>query len=481
MITKNISIDEFDSLVSLIRSRTGLRVSDTKTDDMFEAIGNLLVSRRLTGATALLMKLNTLPSTDTLWQELIDIITVGETYFFRNQDQFNALRAEVIPALVNKRRESGNKYLRLWCAGCATGEEPYSLAILLRELIPDYQSWQITLLATDINEASLERAKRGIYRSWSFRNETPPAVQQRWFKADDDNFRLDPAIKNMVTFRSLNLVSDEYPSFESGLTHLDLILCRNVTIYFDQETTRKVVARFYESLIPNGWLVVGHSEPMASTYHEFAPRNFTNTVLYQKSAEPLASVVQPELAPANSIERGMAFAATPTPQIWPRVPQPAIVSPDQGKTLKSSRPQAQVEAQSAPVPMTAWQRAKAAADVEGWQEALVFLAEAEAEDKFQPQVLYLRAIIQLHLEDVGGAFISLRQALYCDSQFALAYFTLGELYERSGDYKNAARQWKSAQTAITSLEPNTHLPFGEDMTVDMLSGLLKSAMKRLPA
>src|SRR6185369_14036564 len=116
---------------------------------------------------------------------------------------------------------------------CATGEEAYSLAMLLCELLPDYQTWQITLIATDINTASLEHAKRGIYRSWSFRNETPHEIKERWFSVKKDSFKLNDSLKHMVTFRPLNLVSDEFPSFESGLTHMDLIMCRNVTIYFD--------------------------------------------------------------------------------------------------------------------------------------------------------------------------------------------------------------------------------------------------------
>src|SRR5579871_3318133 len=260
------SAEEFETLVTLIRQRTGLTVSDTRTDDILSAISKLVDKHRLTGISALVGALRVDSTAGELWQQLVELVTVGETYFFRNEAQFRALRAEILPPLISRRRDSGNKYLRLWCAGCATGEEPYSLAILLRELLPDYRTWHITLLATDINAASLEQAKRGVYRAWSFRNETPDDVKDRWFCADGESYKIQQSIKDMVAFDTLNLISDDYPSLESGISHIDLILCRNVTIYFDVETTRQVVKRFHEALSNEGWLIVGHSEPAAAIY-----------------------------------------------------------------------------------------------------------------------------------------------------------------------------------------------------------------------
>jgi chemotaxis protein methyltransferase CheR len=451
---------DLEKLTDLIRGRTGLSVSDTKREDVIQAFKNLLVTHRLTGLPALFNSLNMLPVTNALWQELIDIITVGETYFFRNPDQFAALRSEVLPALVHARRASGHKYLRVWCAGCATGEEPYSLAIMLHELLPDFQAWQIMLLATDINVTSLERAKRGLYRSWSFRNETPTEIQ-RWFKRNGETYELDSAIRNMVVFTPLNLVSDIYPSIINGVSHLDLILCRNVTIYFDQDTTRQIIGRFYESLTDNGWLIVGHSEPTTTLYQAFTPCNFPNTIFYQKPAHAQRNASAP-IGAAPSVTRPSPIAAA--------------------LPVRSTEVQKEPKApQTKPLPTLAlWEQAKAAADQERWQDALVLLATAEAENKFQPQVFYLRAMVQLHLDDASGAQMSLRQALYCDPQFVLAHYTLGELYQRAGDYKNAARCWKTAETLLAPLDPQAHLPFGEDLTVEMLQGLIAFAGKRLP-
>lgn len=447
------SVEDIEKLTGLIRVRTGLGVSDTKTDDIAQAIEKLVSSRRLASVSALMNMLSRAKTSESVWQELIEIITVGETYFYRNEAQFEALRTEIFAPLIAKRRESGNKYLRVWCAGCATGEEAYSLAMLLCELLPDYQNWQITLIATDINTASLEHAKRGIYRSWSFRNETPDDIKHRWFTPVGETFKLNDVIKHMVTFGSLNLVSDVYPSFESGIAHFDVIVCRNVTIYFDQETTRAVIGKFYETLNNNGWLVVGHAEPNSSIYSDFTPRNFPNTVVYQKT--------QSEFVPVQSTPN---FEPIPPEPVFPK-PAPRIVPIEPAPEPALAKP--------------TWEDAKAAADLEDWQEALILLAKAESENRFQPQVYYLRAIVQLHLDDLSGAHASLRQSLYCDPKFVLAHYTLGELYEMQGDIKNAKRSWKMALTGIEGLDPQSHLPFGEDLTVEMLQGLLIHGLQRI--
>jgi chemotaxis protein methyltransferase CheR len=201
-----------------------------------------------------------------VWQRLIHAVTIGETYFFSNSPQLEALRMEVFPALINERRKAGILQLRIWSAGCATGEEPYSIAIMLRELLPDIEAWNISLLATDINVNFLQEARAGLYRNKSFRNETPEVVRERWFISGENDFQIKPIIQKMVSFRHLNLITDDYPSYDSSTMHMDVILCRNVTIYFSSDTTRQVASRFYRALNHNGWLVVGHSEQRADVY-----------------------------------------------------------------------------------------------------------------------------------------------------------------------------------------------------------------------
>ena len=168
MLTSTASIE---ALYNLIASRTGLVLSSHQFSDISRILDELATSAGVTQPDDLLAFLLVQPETHPLWQRIVHTITVGETYFFRNKPQFDALRSHVLPGLIDARRQSGNKHLRLWSAGSATGEEPYSLAILLRELLPDIETWSISILATDINEEYLAQARRGIFRPRSFRSE----------------------------------------------------------------------------------------------------------------------------------------------------------------------------------------------------------------------------------------------------------------------------------------------------------------------
>jgi len=148
-----------------------------------------------------------------------------------------ALRHTVLPAIIQERRQKNFKQLRIWSAGCATGEETYTLAMLLAELLPDIQQWSISLLSTDINAAYLAFAQKGIYTKRSFRGETPSELAQTWFIQNEGRYQVKPEIRRLVTFAPLNLIEDEYPSFANHTTNMDLIVCRNITIYFDKPTT----------------------------------------------------------------------------------------------------------------------------------------------------------------------------------------------------------------------------------------------------
>jgi chemotaxis protein methyltransferase CheR len=336
--------------------------------------------------------------------------------------------------------------------------------MLLHELLPDIESWRITVLGTDINLAFLERAKRGLYRASSFRNETPEYVQKRWFKPTPEGYQLDQVIRDKVTFLPLNLANNSYPLFENFTMNMDLIVCRNVTIYFDQATMRDIVGRFCRALGDTGRLMVGHSELSTTIYQEFSTRNYERIVYYQKVA--VAQNQQETLPVTSSREERLSVpcpVAVPPPAPKP-TPQPltdAEESQDQGLEV-------------------AWSRAKEAADREKWDEALAYLMQVEPPHMFRPEFHYLHGLVQMAAENVDKALWAWRQALYCDPMFALAHYSLGELYEQRGEHKIAARHWHQALAAIAKLEPQHRLLFSEDITVEMLQGLLTYRVGGLP-
>src|SRR5690606_9927070 len=172
---------EYEQVVQLISTRVGLQFNDHRHKTLQTALDQLLVSGELANLPDLLARLETSENSDSLWQQIIQALTVGETYFYRNQAHVNALYQHVLPTLIEARRKAGCRQLRIWSAGCATGEEPYTLAMILHDLIPDIDNWSISLLATDVNLDYLKRARAGYYRTPSFRGETPDWGQERWF------------------------------------------------------------------------------------------------------------------------------------------------------------------------------------------------------------------------------------------------------------------------------------------------------------
>ncbi len=455
---------DYDNLYDLIQERTGMMLDEHRRDKVRKALGTLLEP---TGHN-LLPKLLEYPPTHSLWQELIHAITIGETYFFRNKAQLNALRMDVLPELISQRRSSGNQQLRFWSAGCATGEEAYSLAMLLRELIPDIDYWSITILATDINLNYLKYAREGVYRSNSFRGETPEVVRERWFTPEDNGYRLHPAVRKMVTFAPLNLVTSDYPSFENGTMNLDLIMCRNVTIYFDREVIVEIIPRFYQALHNTGWLVVGHSETVTDIHQGFVPCNFKNAVLYQKQDMEVDTPLPPPVIPANPVKPPPSL---PLPK--PRPKLPPVVKPKPPPQEEKQQPQEESPLEEA------LRLARYAADHEHWDEAMEWLDKAEKEDRLQPQVHYLRALVHLQNGENAAAILALRRSVYCDPDFAMAHYTLSELYEKQGNYKEAARHCRQARAAIDGLDPQQKLSYTEDLTVEMLRALLKQHIQLL--
>lgn len=219
------------------------------------------------------------------WKELILLLTVGETFFFRDQGQIALLKNRLLPeiieykqslAIANKSKPS----IRIWSAGCSTGEEAYSLAILLNEVIGDCSQWKISILGTDINHESIEKAKRGIYGSWSFRM-VKPELQKRYFNQCNNYWEVSLPIRNMVTFCFGNL-QDKFPNYTSNIHDMDIIICRNVFIYFDFDTISKIIKKFHNTLRPGGYLITGHTEIHSQNLSGLQSKVFPESLAYQR-------------------------------------------------------------------------------------------------------------------------------------------------------------------------------------------------------
>ena len=272
MVTGVILRDEsFKQLRDFIYEQCGIFIPDTK---------KYLIEKRLAGR----LQVNRLNDFDQYMgllrgsrhgeeiTPLIDAITTNETYFFREPDHFSVFLDHIVPELLRP----GMKNINVWSSACSTGEEPYTLAILLKE---KYPGLKFGILGSDISNATLEAARKGVYNSYSVRN-TPEQYAARYFRRCDNCYELSTAIKECVRFININLVSDRKINFPVGM---DVIFCRNVLIYFDVKSKRKAVSNLYDSLNPGGYLIIGKSEGLHDITRAFKPVIIDNTLIYQRT------------------------------------------------------------------------------------------------------------------------------------------------------------------------------------------------------
>jgi chemotaxis protein methyltransferase CheR len=209
---------------------------------------------------------------------LLNEITIGETCFFRNQPQLDALRNIVIPKMLELKSKLPFRRLRIWSAGCSTGEEPYTLSMLLLEE-GRLKDWTLEILATDLNERSLAHAKEALYGTYSTRN-LKTLYRQKYFASVGEQLQVQPAARSHISFNRLNLSDDARMTFMKGL---DVIFCCNVLIYFDLASKRRVIEHFYNDLLPHGYLFLGHSESLYGVSEDFRLVHLPGTTAYVKA------------------------------------------------------------------------------------------------------------------------------------------------------------------------------------------------------
>lgn len=220
---------------------------------------------------------------------LLNEITIGETCFFRNQPQLDALRNIVIARIVEGRTTMALRHFRIWSAGCSTGEEPYTLSmIMLEETAGRLKGWTFEILATDLNERSIAQCKQGSYGDYSTRNLTP-YFREKYFLPRGDELVVNPEVKAQVNFTRVNLLDSAPMSVIEGV---DLILCCNVLIYFDVTSKRRVIRHFYNSLLPHGYLFLGHSESLFGVSDDFRLVHLPSVTAY----------IKPEMKPLPPLE-----------------------------------------------------------------------------------------------------------------------------------------------------------------------------------
>jgi chemotaxis protein methyltransferase CheR len=274
-----LSVALTEAFIKLIAQQTGLEIRERDQADLSEKIFlrmkaiNILFPEEYYK----FLRYNTIQSYQE-WQRLVLLLTNLESYFFRDQEQFSLLRDRILPELIQSKEH--NKTLRICSAGCSTGEEPLSIAILLKELIPDLEQWNLMILGVDINQEALKKARQGIYTPWSLRS-IDPEIMQRYFLHINNQYHLDLQIKQMVKFKYINLVKDSFNEHDE-MRDMDLIICRNVFIYFEASAITKILDKFNQILQASGYLITGHTELCGQDLSHFETKLFPESLVYIK-------------------------------------------------------------------------------------------------------------------------------------------------------------------------------------------------------
>lgn len=381
--------------------------------------------------------------TDVLAQQL----TIGETYFFRDRAAFDALETRILPALLIARASS--RRLRIWSAGCSTGEEPYSISMLLERAIPDIEHWNISILATDIDPQSLARAERGCYGEWSFR-ELAPADRHAFFRRDTHGrWEIAPRVRRRVEFRYLNLVQEPFPAVESGTNAIDLIFCRNVLMYFEQARALDVLRKFERSLREDGWLFLNPVEVPHLGLPELVAVHFDGAIAHRKTGSAAT------IAPAASVPPDIAPPQIVVPRRESRAPVPGEQASDAAALAR---------------------RARDCADRGELVQARAWCERAVAADKLNAHSHYLLASV-LHELRLGDAAASeLRRTLYLEPRHVLAHYALGHLARRQGHAHESTRHFRNALRAIEGWASEDAAREFEGMDLRRLAEVIRASM-----
>jgi chemotaxis protein methyltransferase CheR len=508
-MTTQWSSPHYARIAELVRVESGLVFPDARVRDVEAAIRRAAARRGLDVSAVLL---DWLQKDETAREALLAELTIGESYFMRDPAQFDLLRWRVLPELL--RDCPPDRALRVWSAGCSSGEEPYSVAMLFDELNALDRA---DITGSDISRPRLEQAQRGLYSRWSLRS-VSDRIRERYFRERGRFFELTPRIRRHVDFRYLNLAEDAFPSLSTGIWGMDVILCRNVLIYFDRDTVERVARRLLASLSENGWLILGASDPAIAELVECdvvltdaglayrrvgvvsdhdirrarpSPRTQTPAAHEQASAqeaafaqrEPAATVEpdaleylaasspEPVADPSAEAARASASAAGPADGIL------EAYASGEYRTVREYAEQAFGDGQLDERSAILWLRALANQGC--LEDAARAAAVVQGRFGASPELLYVNAVVLLQMGRVEEAIGLSRRSLYMDRQLVVAHLTLAEALRRRGDVDAARRSLRNAASLLARMDRDQAVPASDGETAGRLAEMTRTRLALL--
>jgi chemotaxis protein methyltransferase CheR len=370
-------------------------------------------------------------------RELLDLITIGETYFFRNRAQFEVLMRFVLPEIIQKKVRSGEKSLRIWSAGCSRGDEPYSIAIALMEVLPSYRDWHVSIIGTDVNRKSLDFARGGVYGEKDIAH-LPKEYLEKYFKTGEATYHLHSHARELVQFEYHNLAKGPFANYK--LQGLDLIFCRNVTIYFKPQTTRHVVEHLHACLAPGGYLFLGHTETLWRITERFEVVELPEAFIYRKRQNEMdgesraTEVVAPDMALEKSAtERGQSSKTEA--DLLERINKSV------NGALSFLPPGPNGRDKNSHQTLLTW--ATSLANEARYQDAADLVSRVIEADALSVDAHYLLGMLQYRSGCLSEAENQFRKVVYLAPDALLAYFHLGNIYRLQEKFRDATREFRN--------------------------------------
>lgn len=489
-LPRDIPDYEMDRFVSYIAEHSGIAIEPEKRDTLRISLHARATKLNMPSYAAYY---DLVTENELEFRELLSLVTINETYFFRYPEQFDVLRRFILPALRAEKERVGDRRLNIWSAGCSTGEEPISLAITVLEVFPDYGDWEIRVLGTDVSKKALQKAILGEYGKNSFRI-TNDEIRERYFTRVGGIWAVKREVRQITDYIFHNLIKEPYPF--AFLEAWDIIFCRNVTIYFKPESTKRVVNNFFRSLVPGGYLFLGHSETLYNMNPGFDVVRFGDVFVYQKPASSVsARVGSVESAAVES----QAIEAEPPAAPREDEARPATVERaleiDTGDVeyevanmiTRGRHEEAVAIAERAAAatgrlsPKLQLQKATALIELGRVAEASATIDELLQRDPLNAEGYYLKGLALRKTGELAKSLEAFKKAAYLDRDFGPALVEVGNVLCELGKSEQAVKYYQRAAETLRRPTARRVLDFGADEVGEFLAHTCEVMVQKLLA
>jgi len=494
-MTRTFTNLKLEEISRFIEARMGLHFPSSKWGELERAFKRAAKDLEFDSPETCVKWFLSEPESRELNETLAKYLTIGETFFLREEKCFEILEKRIIPAIL-KQSNGHDKQLRIWSAGCSSGEEPYTIAILLNRMEQLLKGWEITILASDINPQALKKAKTGIYSEWSFRN-TPSWFKENYFKkTEDGRYAIISKVKRMVDFTYINLVLDKYPSLFNDTNAIDVIFCRNVLMYFSKDLSNRVIERFRYCLLDDGWLFVSACETSLVKSPSFEPVNHAQSTAYKKfqgegrkkpkEAFTVPKSTERKINTLDKLRKARVKLKETEDKSLKRIKPCLSVDKSYERALEyyeSRQYEKSVEIISKVLTKEKNNKNGIAllcriyANQGRLTEALHLIEDALSLDKLNPELHYLHGVILQEEDRLEDAMEALRRAIYLDKEMIAAHFALGNIALRMGKEKSSTQHFNNALSFLEAYEPEDVVPETEGMIASRFKEIIIASLQ----